>query len=187
MFCGHCGQPNPDSNTHCASCGKEMKLALNMAPAPAAAPAPAPVSPQGQLSGLENYSGPKGVGGWLLLFCLGTTILTPVMLLREAMNNSSDLTVVAIDIGLTVLALSTGIALWSHSRYALPLVRAYFIAQLALAVLIILANTVGSAAAGPQSSGNFVYQGIRTFLVVALWWSYFHKSERVLATYGRNL
>ena len=189
MFCGHCGKPNPDTNTVCESCGKEMQVSLNLAPAAAAAPAPAPASSQQRapvLSNLENYSGPEGVGGWLLLFCLGTTILTPVMLISEVARNANDFTVVAIDLGIAALAVSTGIALFARSRYALHLVRAYFIAQLVLAALIILANTVGPAA-GSRAPGNFMFQGIRTILVVALWWSYFKKSERVHATYGRNL
>jgi uncharacterized protein len=52
MFCGHCGQPNPDTNTHCDSCGKEIRFALNTVPTTAAA-----TGERSPLPNVENYSG----------------------------------------------------------------------------------------------------------------------------------
>src|SRR5215813_4446177 len=190
MFCGHCGQHNPDASRVCASCGQEIQLALNMTPdatatpAPVTAPQPAPL-----LSNLEHYPGPKGLGGWLLFFVIGNTMLAPIYLLAEAVNNPHNLVVVALDLGLGALALSTGIALFTQRRFALVLVQWYFIAVVAIAALVMVGvlggNDASSASAG--ASGRTVFQAIRTFLVVGIWWMYFSKSKRVLATYGRNL
>jgi zinc ribbon protein len=190
MFCGHCGKPNPDSNIICSSCGKEVRLPS--APAAQAAAAPAPASEtRPMLSNLENYSGPKGVGGWLLLFWVGTTILTPIMLVMEAMNNLNNLIVVGMDVALAALAVTTGILLWARSRYALPTVRAYFITLLVIAALSILGGVMGDAAAeaGGRTgiAGSGIFQGVRSLIVVAIWWTYFKQSERVELTYGRNL
>jgi len=190
MFCGHCGKPNPDTSTHCASCGKEIQVALNMAPAAAAAPAPAPAASQAPvLTNLENYSGPKGVGGWLLLFWIGTTILTPIMLLMEASRNLDNMIVVGMDIGLTALAVTTGIFLWTRNRNALAMVRAYFITQLVIAGLSIVGGVMTDRAAqgSAQIGSSGIFQGIRTLIMVAIWWTYFKQSERVELTYGRNL
>ena len=66
MFCGHCGQLNPDTNTHCDNCGKEIRLAVNTV-SPAAA-----TGERSALPNVENYSAPptydKGTQGIRVVF-----------------------------------------------------------------------------------------------------------------------
>src|SRR5262247_2648195 len=112
MFCGHCGQHNPDASRVCASCGQEIRLSLSLtpAPAPASAPALAPLPQQPPaLSNLESHSEPKGVGGWLLFFCVLITIISPILLLGAAALYRSEGSIVLFNLTLAVLSLWTGI------------------------------------------------------------------------------
>ena len=54
----------------------------------------------------------KGIGGWLLLFFLGVTIVTPLVCLVEISQNPSDPIVIVFDLGLAGFSIFTGIATW---------------------------------------------------------------------------
>ncbi len=89
MFCGHCGQLNPDTNTHCDSCGKEIRLAFSTTPATARGQEP-------PVSNVQTYSGPPATepggirfiffnqselrAGWRLLIYAGMAILIATVL-----------------------------------------------------------------------------------------------------------
>src|SRR5262245_49407930 len=76
MFCARCGQQIADASEICPLCGREANINLPPRPEPQFYPATGPGQP-----GL--FSPPfrqdlRGVGGWLLWFCIVTAILTPL-------------------------------------------------------------------------------------------------------------
>jgi hypothetical protein len=67
----------------------------------------------------------KGIGGWLLFFCVSLTVLSPLMTLarlsnsRFAVGSLSDLALVAISV-------LTGVMLWSVNQRAFVFLWIYF-------------------------------------------------------------
>lgn len=130
-----------------------------------------------------------GVGGWLLLFCVGLVVVQPLALLFEAIN-SGDAFEAGFSFLLGAFSFYTGIALWRVAHNALRLVKVYFVCYLVIAVLAIVAGILGAPAtrvSQTPSQDNFLTVGFRALIWVAIWWSYFRKSKRVKATYGANL
>ena len=121
-----------------------------------------------------------GVGGWLLLFCAGVTIITPLVLLAQIAGNPQNGFVVIISLMLCAFSVYVGTSLWRIRPQALKLVKIYFIVTLGLALLAL----VGSIAGNQQKD---LVRAIDGLIAVAIWWSYFKKSKRVKATLGRNL
>jgi hypothetical protein len=129
-----------------------------------------------------------GVRGWLLLFCVGAAILSPLFLLAEAAENAGDPVTVVFDIALAGFSVFTGISLWRVSSYALSLVKAYFITFLVIGFLGLLGSLVpkGHSVADPEFAETLL-GAVRPIVFVMIWWSYFKKSQRVRLTFGRNL
>ena len=136
----------------------------------------------------------KGVRGWLFLFCLGPT-LTPVLSLLAIVSWISPIQAAyiqfepswtiagrislllagaAINVLLFVYSIYTASALWKMSPMAIRRVASW----LGLVFIIGLLDSMISAN---------VSAFIRQFVGVLIWGSYFQKSKRVMATYGRNL
>jgi hypothetical protein len=135
-------------------------------------------------------SGPQGVGGWLLLFCVIVTILGPlgsigeIMWLGFAPNPVRLIRLVPSAYGMVV-----GILLWMRRAVALHLLRIYFILVAAFAILGVLRLALIGLRTGwdpmllsPSFTPALVQPGY-----IILWFSYFHKSRRVSNTYGANL
>jgi predicted membrane channel-forming protein YqfA (hemolysin III family) len=85
---------------------------------------------------------------------------------------------------ITVLGVITGITLWTKSARAIPMVQVYFLTLggFALFDLGILLTTGGS-----DDDGLVTVSYVRTVIYVIIWAIYFRRSERVRATFGRNL
>src|SRR5262249_51137712 len=125
MFCARCGQQIPEATVNCPVCGRETTIPLQPSPAQtgtAAAPAPAQLT--------ETLDGPLGVGGWLSVFLVVITVLSPLAAFGQAssmlssgssLNGSYVLELLRIAYGLVV-----GIFLWMMRPYALTLLRIYF-------------------------------------------------------------
>ena len=131
----------------------------------------------------------RGVGGWLLLFCVSLVVVQPLALLFEAVN-SRDAFVVGFNFLLGAFAIYTGVALWRVATNALRLVKVYFVVVLIVATLAIASGILtapATRASQTPSQDNFLTVGFRALISVAIWWSYFKKSKRVKATYGANL
>ena len=204
MLCSKCGSPNADGAKYCARCGLLLvKLAggtgAGAASAPAQAREPADISSAATESISEVLS-PEvadqisetlhGVSGWLLFFYIATTIIAPLLNLAEIAANSNDLFIVVFDLALTGFAMYTGISVWRVRSNALKIVKAYFITLSVIALLVIITAILGSsthksAISSPRS--NDVLTGLRTIVFVIIWWSYFERSRRVRATFGRSL
>jgi hypothetical protein len=169
MKCPKCGLENPPTAVWC-DCGYDFQKQA-MRPAEQTNP---------EL---------RGVGGWLLFFCVSLTILGPLVNLVEILQNPHQSFLVVFDVGMSAFSIYTGAVIWGVRSSALKLVKAYFIVMLAVAALSILGSFRTSLREIQQQSPsqNPIMVGGRIFIAVAIWWTYFKKSKRVRATFGMNL
>lgn len=180
MFCARCGQQIPESSEVCPLCGREANIQLppsNPVGADAAV-ASSPVYP-GYTPGLN------GVGGWLLFFCIITTIITPLGNLPNlarlaAIHNPWAFYYLAI----VIFSVVVGVSVWRVSQDAIPLLRAYFASFVIWEALRI--STVVIVMHNSSFDLSMMYR-IRTLIWAIVWGAYFHRSQRVRATFGRNL
>ena len=138
----------------------------------------------------------RGVRGWLLLFCIVTTITAPLAHLVDAAN-TNDIVMFLIDVSFATLAFYTGLSVWTVRRHAFRWVRAYLIMTLCLgiAAYVLPLGQAGDIAYGPTSVALAeviatrinTSQTIGSVIAAVMWWQYFKKSKRVKGTFGRNL
>jgi hypothetical protein len=130
----------------------------------------------------------RRVGGFLLFFCVITTVFYPLGYAAEILQNPHDTFVVGFDLGLVAFSIYTGVTTWRARPNALKLIKVYFIVTLVVAGLMILRLSTTIKEIVQQSpSENPVATGLRTLMAVAIWWEYFAQSKRVKATFGSNL
>ena len=189
-------EPYRDPNLHSVRLAlrREIGVTSNSAMPGSLPPKPQPAAPAVAVD--ERIGNPLcGVGGWLLLFCVGTAILSPLALLADAAQNPTDPLTVIFDVALAGFSAVVGIALWRVIPHSLGLVRAYFIVLLGVGLLSLavgLLSNLGSFAlqgrslASPESVET-LFGAIRPAIFAVVWWSYFKKSQRVRLTFGRNL
>ncbi|HWG39836.1 MAG TPA: DUF2569 family protein [Candidatus Acidoferrales bacterium] len=190
MFCARCGQQIPDASEICPLCGREATLKLDPPPAmPTATPAAAAAPGQIQWPAEPAVIGPpmrrpdlKGVGGWLMFFCISLTLLSPLFMAARVWGDGMGL-VSMIDIAVTAFGMVVGIMLWNVHPRAFLLLWIYFGLLAFFLVLGIAGSFVGSE---EQNPNQFVLL-FRGLIYVIVWFSYFKKSDRVQATFGRNL
>ena len=142
----------------------------------------------------------KGVGGWLLFFCLGLTVFNPLMSLfslagsyRESAPYFSQfpglLVVTGLDtvlsLGLTVFSIYAGASLWRLRPGAVQTAKRYLLWFLAYqAVAIVLPFMAGLPSSADETMiAQSVKDAFRGILYVIIWYSYLNKSKRVRATY----
>ena len=138
----------------------------------------------------------RGVRGWLLLFCVVTTIIAPLAHLADAAR-TSDAAVFLIDISFTTLAFYTGLSVWRVRRHAFRWVRAYLIVTICLGVVtyVLSLGQANDFAYDPTSATipeitatrMSTSQTIGSVIAAVIWWQYFKKSKRVNVTFGSNL
>jgi len=185
MFCARCGEQIPDASETCPVCGREASLQLPPASAHAsfaAAPALAPVS----AASPPIRSDLQGVGGWLLFFCIGLVILGPLVVLREVTSaTDSDSSGIVLELARTAFGVVLGILIWNVRQVAFTLLWIYF----GLVVVISILGIIGSTALADEGQGNALalMYSIRSLIYAVIWFFYFRKSQRVRATFGRNL
>ena len=152
MFCPTCGQAVADAEQFCPYCGTPVSAAAAPAApatpaaapaaAPATAPAPVPAAP-GEL---------RGVGGWLLVFCIWIAIIDPLMELRllPYLRYITLNPFLLVSLGLTAYGVFTGIQLWTAKAQALSYLRIYFGIVLAAALLgiVLFFRSVGAGFSG---------------------------------------
>lgn len=129
----------------------------------------------------------RGVGGWLLLFCIWVAIVDPRYMLRllPYLRYITLNWTLPLSLALTVVGMVTGIQLWRERPGALLLLRVYFGLVLALALLGIGMMFYGSYLMHVGIWSVFAWVWTAAFLGV--WVTYFRVSQRVRNTYGRNL
>jgi len=132
-------------------------------------PAPPPLTPA---PAEPRY---KGVGGWLLLFCLLLTVIGPLVLLvslaagySESSKNFEQFIFTLLTLGLMGFGVYAGTGLWSIRAGAVGMAKLYLLCYL------------GSIAVASILNAKVEVQGVLSFVV---WYSYLKKSKRVRATY----
>ena len=184
MFCARCGEQIPDASETCPLCGREASIRIDP-------PAPLPTLPHPQSAALTlpAITGPSGVGGWLLVFCITLTVLAPlavlfpVVALRRIPSNYFRPEIVRVLYGVIV-----GIVLWSRQAIALMMLRIYFVV---LAVTLGLSWLRLIALSLQSHTSVFLFPVFTAVLMYTggsiLWFAYFRKSIRVRNTYGSNV
>jgi hypothetical protein len=144
---------------------------------------------------------PRGVGGWLLLFCVTLTLLMPAATIIATWISWPEAEVLAEWPGLTralwfslagealihLYAIRTGILLWREAPGSLARAKRFLLALLGWRVaapflLTGLAQLPDFAAEAMLAEG--LKDSARTAGFVAAWWLYLRRSKRVAATYG---
>jgi uncharacterized protein DUF2569 len=150
---------------------------------------------------IANY---VGVRGWLLLFCVSITILSPLLatgnlylsflsvrelalVIPEA--SSAYLKEILLSSAVSLFGIVTGSLLWMGRREGLSLVGYYLFAAVAAPIFSIglydhewLPQEVRA-----ELKQDAIWQIIATLGAAVVWFFYFMKSKRVRATYGGNL
>ncbi|MGC8551136.1 MAG: hypothetical protein ACP5M4_15770 [Acidobacteriaceae bacterium] len=167
MICSKCACELPNNAVYCLRCGETL---VRVAPS---------------FGEVEDTL--RGVGGWLLLFCVGLAIVAPALDVIHAFQNPLLLSLTLLMM-IAAYQLFVGVLLWKVAPGALGNLKVYFIAVVVLGVVCLGAGM--AVLASPRLSlysGRFLLDGVRALLSTLLWWLYFHKSRRVRNTYGRNL
>ena len=142
----------------------------------------------------------KGVGGWLLFFCVSLTILSPLITIGSSIigfNETSSYftrfpgleTITYIDlvlsIGLMAFSIYAGVALWSIKKDAVKIAKTYLIFFL---IYVFISSFLPFMAGLPSSATNamaaqVVKDAFRSIVYFSIWFSFLNKSKRVMATY----
>lgn len=189
--------------------GMEDWQPLHSIPDLTASPAVPPLSPYAPpafhdpVAISPGSTGPKGVGGWLLFFCISLTILGPVFSVLQMFGGwaqakpafeiyPSIRTAILVENSCGVLLLVfgavTGIRIWSGNPHGPSLARRFLAVNLGgfvameAAALFVMRDV-------PEEIFDHGVQGtlstcLRVLIHATVWWSYFKMSKRVRNTYG---
>jgi hypothetical protein len=149
----------------------------------------------------------KGVGGWLLLFCIVLTALSPLSMMKSLFDKNSGLTPEDLQyfdryptprsleaigqllgIGITAFSVYAGIGLWRIRPGAVRTAKLYLLCLLGVKIIgVILGFMVTVVIYKIELNYKEKYGGV-TILVGSLlnftvWYSYLSRSKRVKATY----
>jgi len=143
----------------------------------------------------------RGVGGWLMLLCLGMVILTPLRTIYALIMGYNELIPyfgvivgvvdmlilqILISVGVMSLGICAGIMLFSVKPKAVTWAKAYLISLLVsdLVSYIVLNIPQVSQEVRQLMMQEGLKQSVITVIYVAIWYSYLCKSKRVKATYN---
>ena len=130
----------------------------------------------------------KGVGGWLLVFCILLTIGGALFLFAFNPLKAGFLGI--LDLIRGIVGFVMGIHLWSVGKSALLFLKIYFIVAVCvriLEVLVYLIALVGGTAHNQVDMGVALLLCFISLGITSAWIGYFRYSERVKNTYGSNL
>jgi hypothetical protein len=173
-------------------------------PPPPPIPPPLPGTTESALPPKPGQSdGPKGVGGWLLFFCVGLTVLSPLLTLGQmvvtweqstaAFPSFPSIKSVLIweNLGSTVLlvyGLIVGYMVWSGSPRGRELAKRYLLIRLfgfvGIEVIALLMMSGLPSKMVEEGVAAALANGTATAIFFLLWWLYFTRSKRVRNTYG---
>lgn len=127
---------------------------------------------------------PRGIGGWLLFFCLINVIARPIAFIRMFLTLHTY-TYMALYVAFIAASLLVGLLVWFKSLLAFNAIWLFLVFSL------IQACTLFRAALFFHLSENArIYDftgGVTTIGATFLWFLYFRRSKRVANTFGRNL
>ncbi len=147
-----------------------------------------------------NTKTKKGVGGWLLLFCVGLTILSPLYTFYSLVTGYNEtqpfyhqypglLTMTIIDIilsvGLMAFSIYAGISLWNIRPRAVKTAKTYLLSLLGYSILVIFLPFINGlpSEVNSQMVGLLIFSLVRTIIYIIVWYTYLSSSKRVKATY----
>jgi hypothetical protein len=184
VFCARCGQQIPDVSELCPLCGQQTTLKLDPVPSTATAQ----LRPPYAFVTVPQNLGPRGVGGWLFWYCIFITILGPLALVGQLLTFQFRNPLLVLEVIRLLYGVVVGVFLWIERPLAIQLLRIYFIFLAAIFLLVFLRLASFALA---RHTTVFQLTGFVSTVLSAifslLWFLYFHKSERVRNTYGRNL
>jgi hypothetical protein len=142
----------------------------------------------------------KGVGGWLLFFCLSLTVFSPLITIVAIAASYTDtiqlldrfpgmtaITVIDTFLSVGVMAFSVyaGVGLWRVKPCAVQTAKRYLLCLLAYTAV----ESILPFMAGLPSDMNetliteVLRDASRKVIYIAIWYSYLNKSKRVMATF----
>ena len=124
----------------------------------------------------------KGVGGWLLFFCISLTMLSPLLMFIRVWGSGFELESM-FDLALTAFGVLVGAMVWNVHPRVFMLLWIYFGVTAGLIVLGIVGVLLADEAQDPKE----ITQLVRGLATITIWFFYFKRSDRVQATFGRNL
>lgn len=131
----------------------------------------------------------KGVGGWLLLFVIILTFITPAYLLFDVIANPSfysfssgvyDLSSIIWVFGIAIWSIVIGISLWNRKEKAVIWAKEFLIVSLVLGVFFIFFSF--DLYTSEEQDLLFV-ELFRSIIFFVIWFSYLNASERVKNTF----
>lgn len=146
----------------------------------------------------QTGTGPSGVGGWLLFYCIALTILSPLLSLIQAAGTIDATGKVPgmrapllVETGGVLLLVGcgviVGILLWIRHPAALRIVKAFLIGRLTAFVIIEIITLVlmrdMESRLLEAGIGGAVGSTIREAIYFLIWWFYFKRSKRVANTF----
>jgi hypothetical protein len=139
----------------------------------------------------------KGVGGWLLVFCIIIAVITPILsasqiisghALAGEMEKSHKIASI-IESSLSALlhlyGCATGIIIWAGSKNGLKLAKLFLLINILgfFVIGITTAMICQDAEARHKIIGGYIILIPKEIIFFVVWWFYFKKSKRVKAFY----
>lgn len=126
-----------------------------------------------------------GVGGWLLWFCIVTTVIAPVINVASILSDPSVYSV--IDMALVAYMIITGVNLWRLTGRALRLTKVLLAIQFWFGIVLFIIQIASSNTESTSGTSSSDTAGFRMLITSIIWWFYFKKSKRVKATFGKTI
>lgn len=151
----------------------------------------------------KSSDGPTGVGGWLVFFCVGLTILSPLFSLGQMVSGWEEAepafsrfpTIKSVliwenlgSIAILIYGFIVGCMIWSGSPQGRNIARRFLLIRLfgfigvEVVALLIMGDLPSEVVAA--GIGGVVGALFREGVYFTIWWLYFKKSKRVRNTYG---
>ena len=144
---------------------------------------------------------PKGIGGWLFLFCLGQVVFAPADAFQNILQiwerigphpfpvvrKIADILAIIILV-ITGYGMIVGILVWGRNKHGRTLARQYLITRIGVSVLIFGSltawgyNTVGTSGAKRMAFATVTPCSLEIGICL-LWFAYFAYSRRVKNTF----
>ena len=150
-------------------------------------------------SRIEQGQQYKGIGGWLLLLCVGLTVFTPIRTLGSLAGSYIEsaqyfeqfpglLIVTVVDtilsLGLMAFSVYAGLGLWRIRAGAVETAKNYLWWFLAYHVVAAALPFGLPSEAHRAMMEQVVKNMVGAVVAFAIWYSYLNRSKRVKATYG---
>jgi hypothetical protein len=150
----------------------------------------------------DDVSQYRGVGGWLLLLCVGLTIIGPLMRLsgigstlkalpRISAVMPSLVTLIYVEnifsLIITAFSVYAGYSLWAVKPNAVYKAKAFLVALVIFAVfdLFLIYMTEIPATVTNEVITQGIFGLVQSVIYAGIWSAYLSQSKRVQATYGQ--